>query len=49
MMNLEQAVPIPPVTIIIPAYNEESRIKGVLDEISNFISRISRRATDSFT
>ena len=39
MMNLEQAVPIPPVTIIVPAYNEESRIKGVLDEISDFISR----------
>ena len=38
MMNVEQAVALPSVTIIIPAYNEESRIKGVLDEISDFIS-----------
>ena len=38
MMNLEQTVSMLPVTIIIPAYNEESRIKGVLDEISDFIS-----------
>ena len=38
MMNVEQAVALPSVTIIIPAYNEESRIKGVLDEISDFVS-----------
>ena len=38
MMNVEQAVALPSVTIIIPAYNEESRIKGVLDEIFDFIS-----------
>ena len=38
MMNVERAVVLPSVTIIIPAYNEESRIKGVLDEISDFIS-----------
>jgi glycosyltransferase involved in cell wall biosynthesis len=38
MMYVELAVALPSVTIIIPAYNEESRIKGVLDEISDFIS-----------
>ena len=38
MLNSEQAVVVPTVTIIMPAYNEESRIRGVLDEISSFIS-----------
>lgn len=37
MMNSEQAVTIPPVTIIIPAFNEESRIGKVLEEIKDLV------------
>ncbi|MGC8618834.1 MAG: glycosyltransferase [Thermoplasmata archaeon] len=33
---LEKAV-LPSVTVLIPAYNEESRIRGVLNELADYI------------